>query len=60
MRPVFNRSSSPAVGFDPRPPVDVVEKCIKIFVKAGLEIHNGPRQDKAHHSFQPFADRWID
>jgi hypothetical protein len=40
--------------------VDVVEKCIKIFVKAGLEIHNGPRQEKAHHSFQPFADRWVD
>jgi hypothetical protein len=39
---------------------DVVEKCIKIFVKPGLEIHNGPRQYKAHHSFPILADRWID
>ena len=38
---------------------DVVEKCINIFVKAGLEIHNGPRQDKVHDSF-PILCRSLD
>src|SRR5262249_50632475 len=36
----------------------VVEKYAKIFVKAGLEIHNGPT--KPTTVFPSFADRWTD
>jgi hypothetical protein len=34
----------------PKTAGDVVEKCIKIFVMAGLEIHNGPSQDQSPFS----------
>ena len=40
-------STGPAIRILSKSAGDVVEKCIKIFVNAGLEIHNGPSQDKA-------------